>query len=115
MTICPLADLPSAMPHLATRFHREWTCLDGRPTEMIEAQLAEDVCDFHLAEFVQIRLPLIVIEVKRVQFRRHRLINRLSATLAVSESFADSREVRCERARRQDNHFPPSSTGRGRV
>ena len=43
MTICPLADLPQAIPLLATWVHNEWCSFDGRSIGMIETQLAENL------------------------------------------------------------------------
>src|ERR1041385_1521828 len=43
MRICPLADIPEAIPLLANRFNNEWGVFDGRSTRIIEAQLAENL------------------------------------------------------------------------
>ncbi len=43
MKICPLADAPKAIPLLARWFNDEWQVFDGRSTNSIEAQLAENL------------------------------------------------------------------------
>jgi GNAT superfamily N-acetyltransferase len=43
VTICPLADVPQAIPLLATWFQSEWSIFDGRSVKMIETRLAENL------------------------------------------------------------------------
>ena len=43
MTIRPLADVPESIEILARWFHEEWQTFDGRSTDIIAAQLAENL------------------------------------------------------------------------
>src|SRR5262249_2366167 len=43
MDISPLANFPDAIPELARWFYEEWHSFDGRSTEMIVAQLTENL------------------------------------------------------------------------